>query len=416
MLRRPFLRAALALGALAAGLATPTHAASTGNLLLNPGFESTLPGHPWMPAGWDTSWSTLPTVFFGRDTMFAREGRYAVGVANVSTLLPLWHNWSQTVVVGPEMWNKDLVFSAWTKSNGVQGRGYILIQVFNDSTGKMARLWGVPRDTALRRLGFMLVSDPFHKLGSRRDYFSEEETDWVRREVRVFVPPSTNLIHVRCGLFGTGQVFFDEASLTAEPALPSPELPVGVNLLKDPGFEGDGNDWDYSLPPYDEMRYDRDSTVAHSGRYSLRFTGGTMGAVTTRAGALQVFGNRTLAGKRLRLTGWIKTDSMTTHGYVKLYATTLARDEDVGSPQLVGGTTDWTRIGIEMDIPKDAYQVYAWMVYNAPSDGTIWFDDASLEVLGPATGDLDPRAKPAPGSKPAATPASKPGRKASTPR
>lgn len=412
MLRRTFLCAALALGALAAGLATPTHAAPTGNLLKNPGFEATMPGHPWMPAGWDTSWSTLPTVFFGRDTMLAHEGRFAVGVANVSTLLPLWHNWSQTLVVGPEMWNKDLVFSAWTRSNGVQGRGYILLHAYRDTTGKMAKLWGVPRDTAMRRLKIMLVSDPFVKLGSQRDYFSEEETGWVRREVRIFIPPSTNLVHVRCGLFGTGQVFFDEASLTAEPARPAAELPVGVNLLKDPGFEGDGNDWEYSLPPYDEMRFERDSTVVHSGKYSLRFEGGTIGVVKTRAGALQLFGNRALAGKRLRLTGWVKTDSLMSHAYLKLYATTLKRDEDVGAPQLIGGTTDWTRLSIEMDIPRDAYQVMAWFVYNAPSDGRVWFDDASLEIIGPASETSTPTSKPAPARKPAA----KPGRKTTAAR
>jgi hypothetical protein len=401
MLRRLSLRAALVLGALAAGFATPTHAASTGNLLLNPGFETTLAGHPWMPAGWDTSWSTLPTVFFGRDTMLAREGRFAVGVANVSTLLPLWHNWSQTLVVGPELWNKDVVFSAWTRNNGVQGRGYILVQALRDTTGKMARLWSVSRDTARRRLGLMMANDPFLYLGAKRDYFSDEDTDWVRREVRVFIPPSTNLIHVRCGLFGTGQVFFDEATLTAEPALPAPELPVGVNLLKDPGFEGNGDDWDYSMPPYDEMRYDLDSTVVHSGKRSIRWTGGTMGMVQTRAGVLQVFCNRSLAGKRLRLTGWVKSDSMTTHAYPKIYCTTLERDEDVGAPRLVGGTTDWTKLEMEMDVPKDTYQVRAWMVYNAPSGGTVYFDDMSLEILGPATRSPAPPGKPAPAGKPA---------------
>ena len=117
-------RTLLALGLLAVPLATRCAEAAGVNRLANPGFEATLPGHEWMPAGWDTSWSTLPTVFFGRDTSIAHEGRYAVNVANVSTLIPLWHNWSQTMVVGPETWDKDLVFTAWTRSNGVQGRGY----------------------------------------------------------------------------------------------------------------------------------------------------------------------------------------------------------------------------------------------------------------------------------------------------
>ncbi len=408
MLRRLFLCAALALGALSAAPVTPSHAAPTGNLLVNPGFEVTQRGHSWMPAGWDTSWSTLPTVFFGRDTMLSHDGRFAVGVANVSTLLPLWHNWSQTLVVGPEMWNKDVVFSAWTRSNGVQGRGYILVQAYRDTTGKMARIWGVPRDTARTRLGFLMIADPFLTLGTRRAYFSDPETEWVRREVRIFVPPSTNLIHVRCGLFGTGQVFFDEASLTAEPALPPAELPVGVNLLKDPGFEGDGDDWEYSLPPYDEMRYDVDSTVVHSGKYALRFSGGTMGMVKTRAGAVQLIGNRSLAGKRLRLTGWVKCDSLMSHAYVKLYCTTHERDMDTGAPKLIGNSTPWTKLEIEMDAPKDTYQVWAWLVYNAPAEGRVYFDDASLEILGPATGASPPKGKPAT--------ARKPGRKATATR
>ncbi len=143
MSRRPALRIALALGALSACLAGPAPAAPTGNLLANPGFENTMADQPWMPAAWDTSWSGMPTVFFGRDTLVAHSGRYSVSVANVSTLIPLWHNWSQTLVVGPEMWNKDVVLSVWTRSNGVQGRAYILLQAYRDTVGKMARLWKV---------------------------------------------------------------------------------------------------------------------------------------------------------------------------------------------------------------------------------------------------------------------------------
>lgn len=400
MPRRLFLCFVLALGALVARFATPTLAAPTGNLLVDPGFETTLSGHPWMPAGWDTTWSTLPTVFFGRDTMVSRGGRYAVSVANVSTLLPLWHNWSQTLVVGPEMWNKDVVFTAWTRSNGVQGRGFILVQAYRDTVGKMARLWSVSRDTARRRIGVSMMDDPYVYLGAKRVYFSEEETDWVQRQVRVYVPPSTNLIIVRCGLFGTGQVLFDEASLTAEPALPAAELPVGVNLLKDPGFEGDGNDWDYSLPPYDEMRCDRETTVVRSGHASVRFTGGDAGMVKTRAGVAQLLGNRSLAGKRLRLTGWVKCDSLMSHAYIKLYCTTLLRDEHIGTPRQLGNTTPWTKLEMEMDVPNDAYQVWAWLLYNAPSQGRVYFDDASLEILGPAASSPARPVKPAPARKP----------------
>src|SRR4029434_7191206 len=83
----------------------PTRAAATSkNLLLNPGFEQGIPDHPWMAASWDTFQSGLPTVFFGRDTVLAHSGRWAVSVANLSTYIPMFHNWSQTLLVGREMW------------------------------------------------------------------------------------------------------------------------------------------------------------------------------------------------------------------------------------------------------------------------------------------------------------------------
>ena len=397
MPRRPSPCAALAL-ALLAGLATPAVAAPPRNLLADPGFESTLPGHPWMPAAWDTSWSQLPTVFFGRDTASSHGGRYSVSVANVSTLIPIWHNWSQTLVVGPETWNQDVVFTAWTRSIGVQGRGYLLLQAYRDTIGKMASIWKVPRDTARTRLGIPLAADPYLYLGAKRVYFSDPETEWVQRQVRVHVPPSTNLIIVRCGLFGTGQVFFDEASLTAEAALPSPELPVGVNLLEDPGFEGNGDLWEYSMPPYDEMRCARDTTVVHSGKASIRFEGGTVGPVQTRTGVLQIIGNRSLSGKRMRLTGWVKCDSLLSNAYLKIYSTTVNGDVSNAIPRQLAGSTPWTQLELESDIPEGTYQVWAWLMYNGPAPGRVYFDDASFEILAPAQSPT-PAEKPAPGRK-----------------
>jgi hypothetical protein len=241
------------------------------------------------------------------------------------------------------------------------------------------------------RLGYRMTSDPFIYLGTKRQYFSDNETDWVRREVRVFIPPSTDMLIVRGGIFGTGQIFFDDASLVLEPARPPDPLPVGQNLLQDPGFEGNGDGWEYSLPPYDEMRCDRDTTVAHTGKASVLFTGGMMGMVSTRAGVAQVIANRSIAGKRVRLTGWVKTDSLMSAASIKLYATTLAGDQDVAAPRLINNTTPWTKLTLEMDVPLDAYQVWGWLLYNAPATGKVWFDDASLEVLGPAHAPKPPR-------------------------
>ena len=112
---RPLRPMALLALLLALPIATHTAGASP-NLLANPGFEDPLGNHPWMPAAWDTLDSGLSTVFFGRDTFLVHGGRYAVSVANLSMLYPMWHNWSQTLVVGPELWGKDVELTMWTRS------------------------------------------------------------------------------------------------------------------------------------------------------------------------------------------------------------------------------------------------------------------------------------------------------------
>ena len=58
---------------------------------------------------------------------------------------------------------------------------------------------------------------------------------------------------------------------------------------------------------------------------------------------------------------------------------------------------------MELDAPKDTYQVWAWLLYTAPADGRVYFDDASLEVLGPALGESSAGARARTPAKPAPT-------------
>ncbi|HET7225627.1 MAG TPA: hypothetical protein VFK69_07900 [Candidatus Eisenbacteria bacterium] len=383
----------------AARAATPTAAIPARrmgiNLLDNPGFEKPLAGHPWMPANWDTSDSGLPTVFFGRDTFAVHGGQYAVNVANTSTVIPVWHNWSQQVLVGPDAWGKDAVFSVWTRANGLQGRAYVLLQAYRDSVGKMARLWHMDRDVAARKLQINKVDDPILDLGWKREYFSTSEDNWIKRTVRVFVPPSVNVLYVRCGLFGTGQVIFDDASLTLEPAQPPVEPALRANLLADPGFEGDGNGWEYAMPPYDGMRVERDTTLAHGGRASIAASGNMAGFMQVRTGVCQNFSDRALAGKHVRIAGWFKTDSLKSTAFLKIYAHTLHGMVQSDTPaELFSSTHDWTPSSVEMDLPPDTYEVWAWWMYNAPAAGVVHFDDCDFEVLGPAgTAEAKPATK-----------------------
>src|SRR5262249_58950367 len=106
------------------------------------------------------------------------------------------------------------------------------------------------------------------------------------------------------------EVLFEDAWLVAQAGQAPAAVPLNTNLLADPGFEGDGNAWEYSMPPYEGLVVDRDSTVAHTGKASLHMEGGLEGVVSVRTGVCQIFMNRDLSKKRVRLSGWVKTDSL----------------------------------------------------------------------------------------------------------
>ena len=390
-----WIRALAALAIIVApALARAAAPAPARNLLSNPGFERTLPGHEWMAAGWDTSDAGLPTVFFGRDTLAPHSGHYSVNVANTSTLYTLGHNWSQAVFVGREAWNKEAVFSVWTRSSGQQGRAYVLVQAYADSLTKLARLWGVDRDEARTRLGINSVDDPVMELGWRRAQFDDTDTQWVRREVRVFVPAGTNVLFVRGGLFGTGQVSFDDASLTLAPAPPAPVVALGQNLFADPGFEDGGLAWEWAIPPYEGLRIEIDSTVTHGGRRSARFSNLSKGISDTRRGMCQPISARGLAGKRVRSSGWVRGDCLSGAAFVKVYCQTLHGLTQSPGTQMLSDTFDWTQTATELDVPSDAIEIWAWLAIRVPAAGALWMDDGRFEVIGPATDTASPTAAP----------------------
>ena len=367
------------------------HAARAGSppaektLLQNPGFERTLAGHDWMPAGWDTSMADLPTVFFGRDSFLVHSGKYAVSLANMSSAFPLGHNWNQTMLVGKETWGKTATFKVWTRSNGLEGRAYILLQAYRDTASKMSRIWGVDHDEALKRLGINKIDDPLLDIGWKKVWFEDPLTEWVEREAKIYVPEGTNVMFVRCGLLGTGQVLFDDASLTFTPGGSPPRYAKGQNLLSDPSFEQHALTWDLAIPPYEGSKVSIDSTVARTGRMSIRLADFWDGLVEARIGVGQPFDGRGLRGQRVRLSGWFKGDSLKGTAYVKIYAQGLkTRVTQSPGAELLSNTWDWTLLSIELNIPDDAALVWADLQAQAPARGTVWIDDASFEVLGPA--------------------------------
>ncbi len=392
----PWLRTAALFAFLLAlpapGLAAPNTPPAPRNLLINPGFEESLADHPWMPAGWDSSAAGIPTVFFGRDTMAAHSGSFAVSVASASALIPIAHNWHQAVLIQPKDCGQDVVFTIWTRSLGVEGRAYVMVQAYRDTISKMAKIWKMDRDAAAKKMRITRMEDPLYDLGWKRLYFTEEETPWVQRQVRVFVPPGSNMLFVRCGIHGTGQLMLDDASLSFAPARPAPEVPLRQNLLTDGGFEGDLLSWEISMPPYENIVARPDSAAPRSGRRSMLFDGSqAVAMIQGRTGVSQVISNHNLAGKHVRLNGYVKTDSTESLAYARIYAHTLHGVFQALGTTSFSGTNDWRPITVDMNLPEDTYSVWAWFAYSTPTPGRLRIDDVSLEAMG----DADPSVPPA---------------------
>ena len=145
------------------------------------------------------------------------------------------------------------------------------------------------------------------------------------------------------------------------------------------------------------------STVAHSGRCSIKLADFHDGLVEARMGVGQPFEGRRLRGQRVRLSAWLKGDSLQGTALVKIYAQGL-KTHVLQSPaaELMSGTWDWHQLAIELDIPNDAELVWANCLALAPALGTVWIDDASFEVVGPAKTTATPAAttkKPSPSAK-----------------
>lgn len=109
-------------------------------------------------------------------------------------------------------------------------------------------------------------------------------------------------------------------------------------------------------------------------------------------------------GKRVRMTGYIKSESV--QGWAGLWFRVDQKDSDYAisfdnmKDRAVMGTTDWTKYEIVLDIPLNATN----LAYGAllSGNGKIWFDNLSFEIVDksvPTTGegsqDLMPLSEPA---------------------
>jgi erythromycin esterase len=135
-----------------------------------------------------------------------------------------------------------------------------------------------------------------------------------------------------------------------------------------------------------EYGYDR--SVVQSGAQSLRIRYAAPFAWVPQVASVAMFRSvdpAEVAGKRVRLSGFIRTEGLTgQYGYASLFW--VGYREDGGYVyndtyfEGARGTTPWTRYEIELDIPADVnLNYFGVQVYG---NGTSWFDNLKVEVDG----------------------------------
>ncbi|HXO29254.1 MAG TPA: erythromycin esterase family protein [Thermoanaerobaculia bacterium] len=144
-----------------------------------------------------------------------------------------------------------------------------------------------------------------------------------------------------------------------------------------------GKQWQFGGAGY-EVGVDAQETRTAGGPRSLRLAWRpgaavvperTFGVATTR------FPVEAARGKHLRLEGWVRTDAIT-RGWAALWARVdgpngvLAFDNMMDRG--IHGTTSWSPVEVEMDVPPDASAIFLGALLTG--DGTAWVSELAVVV------------------------------------
>jgi len=128
-----------------------------------------------------------------------------------------------------------------------------------------------------------------------------------------------------------------------------------------------------------------DAAVAHAGKASLRMAYALPEPWHTGLFAVsaQQFPLADVAGKKIRLSGYIRTAGVTA-GYAGFWWRADGEKAPVAFDNMEGrgasGTTPWTRYQIDLDIPAAAKGIYFGVLLDG--NGTAWFDEMAVEIDG----------------------------------
>ena len=182
--------------------AGPTAAAAPADFygpvdVVNPGFESNLPGIDNNPEGWYSYQHAGPPSYdFVLDAGVSHSGVQSVRIDNTG---PEVYGTFAQIIRGPQFAGKTIRFTAWIKTRDVTGNGW--------SKGTGLAITAYARGSTVGGTNFRRTA-----IGGT--------TDWTRREVTAVAPAGTDRIDIEISLTGHGTVWVDDVTLEVLPASP----------------------------------------------------------------------------------------------------------------------------------------------------------------------------------------------------
>jgi serine/threonine protein kinase len=311
---------------------------------LNLGFEEVLDERP---RGWFNSssydWGTARDFKHGgtRSLWLRSRGSSRFGAAIAS-------------MPADEVRGRRLTLRAWIKTDGAMDAGMFL------------RV----DDSNLRPVAFDNTSN--------RGVTGTAE--WTERSVQIDVPEQGKVVVFGPLLIGNGRAWFDDLQfeVTGYPTGMEAKLLAGPWLNLNLSFEQTTGETPTGWGKHSSYRWSVVRDVIHDGSRSLRLQSDGYGAFDSATASVPAYNVR---GKRLRLRGWVKTEGVTGAAamFLRVDGPTMAFNNMKEGREGISGTTGWTQISLELDVPQDGeYVVFGPVLFG---EGVAWFDELQLEVI-----------------------------------
>ncbi len=218
--------------------------------------------------------------------------------------------------------------------------------------------------------------------GSWKQAFSQTVIDasaaraWTAFSGSYAIPANVPNCRIAVAVDGEGAAWIDDVTVDVAE---TPPAPAGSNLLVNPGMtDGDAipSAWTAVWAGTGKIASVRDTQVFKVAPAALRVesVGGTANGNVSQ-------GLEGVAGKRVRITGWVKSDGVvaTTVGLGSFDANWKSLAWETIQAVGTGAGSEWTQFDKTVAVPAGAVHVNLGMCIDG--DGKAWFDEVAVSVV-----------------------------------